>query len=193
MTANRIKEVALTHFAKDGYEGSSLSAIATEVGIKKQSIYTHFKGKDELFLEVLSDVFVNELKFVTNYIDSHANHSVEKFLFNFLLQYSKRYEDNDNTKFWLRMSFFPPSHLYDQVMKCVYETLDKIEALFVPIMEKAIFEGKVNPSNGAERATAAFMGILDGVFVEMLYGGPQRLVKRIDASWYLYWQGLSKE
>ena len=128
-------------------------------------------------------MFVNELKFVTNYIDSHGN---------FLLQYSKRYEDNDNTKFWLRMSFFPPSHLYGQVMKYVYETLDKMEALFVPIMEK-IFEGKVNPSIGAELATAAFMGMLDGVFVEILYGGPQRLVKRIDASWYLYWQGLSKE
>ena len=40
MTANRIKEVALTHFAKDGYEGSSLSAIATEVGIKTIHLYS---------------------------------------------------------------------------------------------------------------------------------------------------------
>ncbi|WP_335386414.1 hypothetical protein [Neobacillus drentensis] len=50
-------------------------------------------------------------------------------------------------------------------------------------MENAIFEGKVNTSIGVERAPAAFMEILEGVFVEMLYGGPQRLVKRIDASW----------
>ncbi|MBD2807322.1 helix-turn-helix transcriptional regulator, partial [Xenorhabdus sp. ZM] len=45
MTANRIKAVALSHFARYGYEGTSLANIAQEVGIKKPSIYAHFKGK----------------------------------------------------------------------------------------------------------------------------------------------------
>ncbi|BBH24528.1 TetR family transcriptional regulator [Paenibacillus baekrokdamisoli] len=193
MTSNRIREVSLAIFAKNGYEGSSLADISSEVGIKKQSIYTHFKGKDELFLAVLHDVFLNELKFVTSYIESHAHHTAEKALFGFLMAYKDRYEENDNTKFWLRMSFFPPSHLYEQVMKYVYDNLDKMESLFAPIMEKAASEGSISPSVGAERATVAFMGILDGVFVEMLYGGPGRLMKRIDASWYLYWRGVSKE
>ncbi|MEH7505277.1 hypothetical protein V7152_25305 [Neobacillus drentensis] len=61
--------------------------------------------------------------------------------------------------------------------------LGQKRSLFLSILENAIFEGKVNTSIGVERAPAAFMEILEGVFVEMLYGGPQRLVKRIDASW----------
>lgn len=50
MTSDRIKEVSLRHFARNGYEGASLAHIADDIGIKKQSIYSHFKGKDELFL-----------------------------------------------------------------------------------------------------------------------------------------------
>lgn len=49
MKSNEIKEAALKFFTIHGYEGASLSLIAEEVGMKKQSIYAHFKGKDDLF------------------------------------------------------------------------------------------------------------------------------------------------
>ncbi|GAA3322064.1 hypothetical protein GCM10020331_040450 [Ectobacillus funiculus] len=45
MTATRIKEAALARFAQFGYEGTSLSDIAHDVGIKKPSLYSHFTGK----------------------------------------------------------------------------------------------------------------------------------------------------
>lgn len=193
MTLNRIKEVALNRFTENGYDGTSMAQIAEDVGIKKQSIYTHFKGKDELFLQVCSDVFAKELRFISNFIESNNTRSIEDFLFDFLLHYKERYENNDYTKFWLRISFFPPSHLYEQVIKYVYEYLDKLDELLVPIIEKAMMEGKISSSIGAKRATTAFLGVLDGIFVEMLYGGPERLNKRLDASWYIYWRGLSND
>jgi AcrR family transcriptional regulator len=193
MTSNQIKEVARTYFAESGYDGTSMAQIADEVGIKKQSIYTHFKSKDELFLEVCKDVFADELSFVMNYIDINKTRPIEKFLFDFLLQYKVRYENNNSTKFWLRISFFPPTHLYEQAMKYVYEYLDKLEELLVPVIKKSISEGEISSSVGGELATAAFLGVLDGVFVEMLYGGSERLQKRLDASWYLYWRGLAND
>ena len=193
MTSNRIKEVALNHFTVNGYEGTSMAQIAEDVGIKKQSIYTHFKGKDELFLQVCRDVSADEFQFVINYMENNKNRPIEQFLFDFIVLYKERYETNDFTKFWLRISFFPPAHLYEQVMKFVYDYLDKLEELLVPILEKAMTEGEINSSIGANRATTAFLGVLDGIFVEMLYGGPERLNKRLDASWHLYWRGLSKD
>lgn len=191
MTSNQIKEVSLKHFAQNGYEGASLADIAKDVGIKKQSIYTHFKGKDELFLQICKDTFENELTSVVLFIDRNSALAINDFLYNFLVHCIERYEEYDSTKFMIRTAFYPPVHLNEQVMKFVYEYLDKLEELFLPMIESAISSGEISSAVGLNRATTAFMGVLDGIFVEMLYGGPDRLQKRLDASWYVLWRGLS--
>ncbi|WP_045520843.1 TetR/AcrR family transcriptional regulator [Neobacillus niacini] len=191
MTSNQIKEVALIHFAKHGYEGTSMALIAEDVGIKKQSIYTHFKGKDDLFLQVCRDVFSEQIRFIMEFVECNKTKKLEELLYELLLKYKERYDRDDSTKFWLRISFFPPNHLSEQIIKLVYETLDHIEDIIFPIIEKAMNEGEISSEVGPKRATAAYMGVLDGIFVEMIYGGTNRLNKRIESSWYLYWRGLS--
>lgn len=42
MRKEEIKQAALTLFANNGFEGTSLADIAGVVGLKKQSIYSHF-------------------------------------------------------------------------------------------------------------------------------------------------------
>ncbi|WP_168198252.1 TetR/AcrR family transcriptional regulator [Crassaminicella thermophila] len=49
-TKNKIINSAIKNFFNLGYEKTSLSLIASEVGIKKPSIYYHFKNKEELFI-----------------------------------------------------------------------------------------------------------------------------------------------
>ncbi|WNS78722.1 TetR/AcrR family transcriptional regulator [Domibacillus sp. DTU_2020_1001157_1_SI_ALB_TIR_016] len=193
MTSEKIKEVALRHFAQNGYEGASMANIAEDVGIKKATIYSHFKGKDELFLQICRDASESELKFIIHFIESNMARPIQDFLFDFLLQSTDRYEKYESAKFWIRAAFFPPTHLNKQVLKMVYEYLDKVEELLLPIIEKAKTEGEISSTVGEQRATAAFLGVLDGLYVEMLYGGPERLKKRLDASWHLYWRGLSND
>jgi AcrR family transcriptional regulator len=193
MTSEQIKVVSLKHFAKGGYEGASLAHIAEDVGIKKQSIYTHFKGKDELFIQLCRDARENEIRFVINFIDSNQTRPIKDFLYDFLLQSINRYGKNVSTKFWIRTSFFPPNHLTESVNNMVNQYLDKLEELFIPIIKKGMAEGLISSVIGEKRATTAFLGMLDGIMVEMVYGGPERLNKRLDASWYVFWHGLSKE
>ncbi len=59
MSSQKILLAARSCFARDGYEGASLQKIAEEVGIKKPSIYAHYKGKEDLFLHVMTLVFFN--------------------------------------------------------------------------------------------------------------------------------------
>ncbi len=54
-TKERILDTALTLFAKNGYDGTSMEQIATLVGIKAPSLYKHFKGKEDI-LNTLLDV-----------------------------------------------------------------------------------------------------------------------------------------
>lgn len=44
---------ALEAFARDGYHGAGLDAIAREAGFSKGAVYSNFAGKSELFLAVM--------------------------------------------------------------------------------------------------------------------------------------------
>ncbi len=47
-TREKILEEALTLFAENGYDGTSVEQIAEKVGIKAPSLYKHFKGKEDI-------------------------------------------------------------------------------------------------------------------------------------------------
>ena len=47
-TKERILDAALTLFAENGYDGTSVEQIANIVGIKAPSLYRHYKGKEDI-------------------------------------------------------------------------------------------------------------------------------------------------
>ncbi|MBR3250394.1 MAG: TetR/AcrR family transcriptional regulator [Erysipelotrichaceae bacterium] len=54
-TREKILDAALTLFAKNGYDGTSMEEISSEVGIKAPSLYKHFKGKEDIFNTLLDN------------------------------------------------------------------------------------------------------------------------------------------
>lgn len=80
MTAHSIRDAALFHFARDGYEGASLRAIADEVGIKKPSIYAHFSGKEDLFMRTLEYAFDEVRRHTLEYFRDHTHLTLEERL-----------------------------------------------------------------------------------------------------------------
>lgn len=190
MTADKIREIALRHFTRNGYEGASLADISSDVGIKKQSIYNYFKGKEELFLAVFRDAAARELDFVQEYLKRGGLLALDKLLLGFLLAYKTRYEMDDDTKFFLRMSFFPPERLRHETVECSIQYLDQMAELLGDVFQSAAETGQIHPDVPVEHAAEAFIAVLDGVFVEMLYGGEERSRKRLDASWPIFWRGI---
>lgn len=75
-TRERILETAEDAFAYYGFSGASLQDIADRVGIKKASLFYYFKGKEELYAEVIQRVFkaIEGILFPTIY-DANAGYA----------------------------------------------------------------------------------------------------------------------
>ncbi|WP_413382096.1 TetR/AcrR family transcriptional regulator [Alkalihalobacillus sp. 1P02AB] len=189
MSYDAIKESALALFAEHGYEGTSLAQIAESVGIKKQSIYSHFKSKDDLFLQLLNETFEIELIRVTNYLQEHFEKPLHDCLFKSLQSYIERYNNDSRMKFFLRISFFPPAHIYAQVMDALYEYIDQVDALYLERFKHAIELKEMNEQ--AEIATMAFSALIDSICVELVYGGTKRTEKKLQAAWIVFWNGVT--
>lgn len=52
-TKEKIFEAAINLFAEKGFDATSMREIAEAVGIKKASLYSHYKGKDEILEKIV--------------------------------------------------------------------------------------------------------------------------------------------
>lgn len=48
-----VLDAATAVFLRDGFDGTTVDVVAAEAGVAKQTVYSHFGGKEALFLEVV--------------------------------------------------------------------------------------------------------------------------------------------
>lgn len=191
MSYSNIMQAALIHFARDGYEGASLKNVADDCGIKKPSIYAHFTSKEDLFMKVLQTVFERQQEKITQFFKANASLPLEELLKGFLMQRQREYHEDNETKFFLRISFFPPNKLYEEVMGLVYPFLDQQEKDLARLFAAGCpVHGMIIPN--PQQAALAFITLMDGIDVEILYGGEERSIRRLEQAWPVYWSGVTK-
>lgn len=190
LTKDKIREKALTLFVEKGYVGTSLADIGNEVGIKKQSIYTHFKSKDDLFLQVVNNVLEKETDSLNAYFNKNKNGQLFDVLYGFINLFKNRFtkEGEENAKFMLRMMFLPPTHLQDVVIKQFLMFYSNLERQIQDIFTANKREITVDP----HEARLAFLNIFDGLLVELIYVNVESFEKRLDASWNIFCQAIRK-
>ena len=60
--SRRIVDAAAELFLRDGYEGTSMDAVAARAGMSKRTLYTRFPAKAGLFEAVVGDVIARKLQ-----------------------------------------------------------------------------------------------------------------------------------
>ncbi|MFB5266789.1 TetR/AcrR family transcriptional regulator [Paenibacillus enshidis] len=184
-----IRDVALAHFAKYGYEGTSLGSIAEEVGIRKPSLYAHFKSKEDLFLKVVVHAFHLESRRIFGYFADCRNAGTESVLRDFFDWLEKEYESSSTAKLVLRMCFFPPPALCDEVMDIVCPFLERLERMLARMLRRTSALG--TDAAAADNAALAYITLVDGTAVELLFVGPDKYRRRVHAAWPIFWQGMN--
>lgn len=191
MTSTAIKTVALRHFAKKGYEGTPLSDIAKEVGIKTPSLYAHFRSKEDLFLSLFQDVLQEHASRIDQLISSISHYSIEQMLYTLLRDSCDNYMlDEERITFLKRAMLFPPAFLHEELRSQFMDTerllTDRLSALFSSGIQKGLIRDE--PVN---ELLASYLCLMDGCFLQLFYYGRDHFEQRLACVWRIYWDGIT--
>jgi TetR/AcrR family transcriptional regulator, mexJK operon transcriptional repressor len=64
-----IRRAALHLFTRDGYERTSVDAIAAEAGVSKRTVYNHYGDKESLFISVVQDTLATMMGALREVVD----------------------------------------------------------------------------------------------------------------------------
>lgn len=190
MKADLILQIAVSHFAKEGFEGASLSKIAEEVGIKKPSIYAHYKGKDDLFLSALQYSLHTQKAHLAAYFNSVKNEPLESILYGYFPWFAKESQDNEQMSFILRVAYFPPLKLEKEVGEFFNPFFDSMHRHLTRLLRERNRQEKILYSEDFSNAALAYLTVSEGTMTELVYSGMQQYENRLQAVWPIFWRGL---
>ncbi|MDP4549271.1 TetR/AcrR family transcriptional regulator [Alkalihalobacillus macyae] len=183
-TQNKIKDTALSLFARKGFEGTSLSDIASGVGIKKPSLYAHFKNKEDLFLGVIYKVTVDYNEFFANEAERLKGESPENQLYYLLVKNTEYLRNDELGLIFKRMMLFPPESLREEI----YQMFEKTEEVMKSVIKSILMQ--MDRHKDWEQVFDAYLCLLDGVFEQVFYYSPEEHQKRLENSWSLFINGV---
>src|SRR5947209_15942337 len=79
MTRQHLLDAAAIVFTRHGFHGATLDEVAATAGFTKGAVYSNFKNKDDLFLELLDDRIAREVAVVTEVLEGGSHEAAEQF------------------------------------------------------------------------------------------------------------------
>ncbi|MEI0740190.1 TetR/AcrR family transcriptional regulator [Paenibacillus sp. JTLBN-2024] len=144
-----------------------------------------------MFLQVLRDAKEAERASKLEYMSGFDEHHPERDLYGFLRLVIDLFQKNEQLKFWLRTSFFPPAHLADAIGQEVVDIETEIQGILERKFKDWI-DTKAIYGESAKTPTLAFLGIVDSIMLSLVYDNDeQRLEEKLEACWTVFWRGIS--
>lgn len=162
MSAREIRTAALKFFSEKGYDATTLADIASEIGIKKPSVYAHYTSKMDLFHTILEEVKNEYLQCWSKALADTASLPVDKRLKSIFFTVADYFLSNrENLHYWVRICLFPPKDCDDAILLPIQEANKKLIDEVAAIFQQGIEEGLFIPESSIELAHVYFC-ILDG-------------------------------
>jgi AcrR family transcriptional regulator len=78
MTRQHLLDAAAIVFSREGFHGATLDEVASTAGFTKGAVYSNFKSKDELFLELLDDRVERQFAVATEVLEGGSHETAEQ-------------------------------------------------------------------------------------------------------------------
>ena len=166
-TQARILDAAIALFAQRGYDGASITAIASRAGVSRATVFWHFSDKASLFQEACRRMLVPFVEeFRKSLEDVDAGKRVFE-LFNVYELFVSRYLETIER--FVRWALESPT-LRAALQKPLFALHDQ----FTQDIRRAFLELWGDPAEAAELA-AAFIALLDGnLLLDLMESSPEK-------------------
>ena len=188
MSSNKIIEKAIYSFSINGYDGTSISNIAELVGIKKSTIYSHFKSKDEIF-EIATEIsFKTENDFAVDYFSKKKDPILE-VLEGFLISLKDRFINNEDftINFVYKIGYRFVERYNDFIKKYYDNYYFTVENLIIKYLIREGIQKDL-----AKELAMTYTALLDGLMVSLMYCGEDRYEERKEQVWKFFSESFLK-
>lgn len=192
MTKNKLKEVAMRLFGEKGYEGTALSEIAKEVGVKTPAIYAFFENKEDLFMTVFREAMQSYNTYIQELSEDQKVLSAQESLRGILSRQYEFYQKSpEASKIVLRYVVFPPAFLKETIEEAFLESDAMLTKIIEQFISKGMEEGVIRDQS-KELLVDAFLNLMDGLSMQYFYYTSKGIYERkLNHAFEMYWNGAS--
>lgn len=165
-TKEKIMQSARTRFAREGYEGLSLAAVAEDVGIRKPSLYAHIDGKEQLFKQVVSDMANRYEEVWQTTCDDTAGRPPLERIDSIVNTLTSFFSDHETWMLTKRMLLVPPPEFREYIEEVIGTVETKLKRFEKEQFRLAMERGDL-PVQSLDELYAAYYCFLDGALLSL--------------------------
>lgn len=155
----QIIDAAIRVFLRKGYHKATMPEIAREAGLSVGGMYWYFKGRKEIVMDILRQVFQSDLDDLTQLLRSQA--PTAERLQAYAAQYAQCYDEFS----WLDpigVQFYAECAHNPQARKFIREYLDHYRQALATLIEQGVQRGEFRTVNPPDVANA-ILGVEEGL------------------------------
>lgn len=187
---NELIEVALMSFMVEGYQKTSLSKIANQLGVSKPAVYYYFPNKKALFLECI-DVFFKNLGSDVKHYKVEGKTAREK-LENIVLSFSNPFKDENTVEgFNLYYFIFDAIKHVPEVKDLYMNSSSSFMQSMVDVISEGIEAGEIRDDIDMEVFLVELGVLIEGFAISHYMGYFNEMPDMPSRVFDLVWRGIA--
>lgn len=180
-------------FAEKGYS-TSMSDISKKVGIKPQSIYSHFESKDQIVWLALEKEIESKFESLRSKLENFESASCEITLKEIAFYIFEYFNDYRRLKFWRNISLIQNEELRKKCREKIRSLESANGKKMIAIFQKGVEKGEIK-SNNLEGMMNLYVAMIQGILDGMLLYNDCCIDMQdyANKTWDAYWEGIRKE